>query len=107
MVYKQKPYINCSACGKRLSIIKVYSSPNPIPVFEQIEPDYNSIEPDEYFVEGILNHCLSVGDNGEKWFYQIKWYGFDEITWEPLKNVVHLDLFDEYMEKVVWGIQPE
>ena len=100
MVDKQKSYINCSACGKNLSIKEVYSSQNPTPIFEQIEPDSNDMKSnDEYFVEGILNHCVSVDEKGEKWFFQIKWYDFNEITWEPLKNVFHLDLFDKYMEK--------
>ena len=96
----KKSWINCSGCNNHLTVQRVYESLNPIPVFEQIEPKWDAINSDEYFVEGILNHCVCVDEkNEEKWFFRIKSYNSNDIIWEPLKNVIHLDLFNEYMQK--------
>lgn len=49
---------------------------------------------DMYIVEKIINHKYDA--NKEK-IYEVKWIGDALTTWEPYKNLKHLDLLHEYI----------
>ena len=55
------------------------------PNFPQPPPDIIDGEP-EYEVERILRH---TGKKARK--YQVKWRGYDELSWEPAENLGHAE----------------
>ncbi|KAK7207863.1 hypothetical protein BZA70DRAFT_287202 [Myxozyma melibiosi] len=57
---------------------------------------------EEYFVEAILDHRYNEVTGTLE--FKIKWEGYDEIGWEPYKNLTGCDeLLDEYYHKVNGG----
>jgi hypothetical protein len=69
---------------------------------ENILPELTKIaaaDLDEYVVEKILDH-RPAGDNRtqplSKYFFLVKWEGFEEPTWEPYSGVSKLEPLDEY-----------
>ena len=51
---------------------------------------------DEYIVEAILNHRFNHTPTEKGLYIQVKWEGFDEPTWEPRENFIHVEAFHEY-----------
>merc|ERR1712071_88817 len=56
--------------------------------------DFHSCMPKEenrvYFVEEILERCRIEGMDGrynKNYLYRVKWYGYEETTWEPWNNL--------------------
>jgi hypothetical protein len=46
----------------------------------------------EYEVERLVNHKKVKGE----YSYQVKWKGFDELTWEPVGNILDDNLVRRY-----------
>ncbi|CAF1023639.1 unnamed protein product [Brachionus calyciflorus] len=49
----------------------------------------------EYVVEAVLDKKTI----NKRVHYQIKWKGYNEITWEPIENCLCHDLIEEFEEK--------
>ncbi len=57
---------------------------------------------DEYAVEKILDHRPHGADRTQplsKYFFLVKWEGFDEPTWEPYSGINKLEPLDVYSEE--------
>ena len=51
---------------------------------------------DEYIVEAILNHRFNHTPTEKGLYIQVKWEGFDEPTWKPRENFIHVEAFHQY-----------
>ena len=48
-----------------------------------------------YVVEAILDNKKERN----KYFFLVKWVGYEETTWEPLENIKQTQVLKEYMKK--------
>jgi hypothetical protein len=72
---------------------------------ENIIPELTKIaaaDLDEYVVEKILDHRPPGADRTQplsKYFFLVKWEGFEEPTWEPYSGINKLEPLDLYSEE--------
>ena len=69
---------------------------------ERVNPqDVAAHDVDEYIVEAILSHS---GDFKKKnsLLFQVRWLGYapKDDTWEPWKNVMHVDKLHTYLRSI-------
>jgi len=67
--------------------MKVLFRPGTIPAMED--------DKDVWIVDKIINHRK---ENRKSW-YEVKWKGFTETTWEPEENILDQNLIDKYWRK--------
>ena len=73
-----------------------YTLPDGAPVDEILATDV----PDEYLVEGIIEHQRMPNRRGNRagaFKYKVKWTGYDEHTWETSANLKDNAAFEEYL----------
>jgi hypothetical protein len=51
---------------------------------------------DEFIVEAILDHRFNSTPTEKGLYLKVKWEGYDEPTWEPRENFIHVEAFHQY-----------
>jgi transposase InsO family protein len=51
---------------------------------------------DEYIVESILDHRINFSPDQKGLYILVKWEGYNDPTWEPRKNFMHVEVFHDY-----------
>ena len=63
---------------------------------------------ERYFdVERIVARWRPAGPRAGAWLYRVKWLGYDECTWEPLRSVKHLGAYKAFMRAPVAWASPD
>ncbi|PNS17367.1 hypothetical protein CAC42_7050 [Sphaceloma murrayae] len=94
------------------------SKPQPTPSkpeaeASQSEDDSDSTSSDTYEIESILAHHLSdpkthPAELGKEpvMLYQVKWAGYDELTWEPVESFDDQEIVERYWERIEASRRP-
>ena len=79
--------------------------PSPFDVGRPYYPIPENVQ-EEYHIEQILEHRIDLEG---RYQYRIKWLGYDEITWEPRRNLLHrgtpIPILEKYERDNIIAIQ--
>jgi hypothetical protein len=82
-------------------------NPTMTPVDQSAGDSNDDSDDGEFVIEGILHHRMSdpkthLPEFGHKpiRLYQVKWEGYDELTWEPVESFPDRSIIQEYHQRV-------
>jgi hypothetical protein len=82
-------------------------NPTMTPAIQSVNNSDDGSDDGEFVIEGILQHRMSdpkthLPEFGHRpiRLYQVKWEGYDELTWEPIESFPDRSIIQEYHQRV-------